>query len=122
MNLSFWSISALSGRDTIKLFRAEASLELHEVIWKSQYVEKLAVKHHVTTSEVEDVLFGRPLVRFWEKGKVQSEDLYLGYGQTDAGRYLVVFFIRKPQQTALPISARDMNDSERRYYNEQKAH
>ena len=96
-------------------------MELHEVIWKRQYVEKLTVKHRVTTSEVEEVLFGSSLVRFWEKGKVQGEDLYLAYGQTNAGRYLVIFFIRKPHQTALPISARDMNDSERRYYNERKA-
>ena len=96
-------------------------MELHQVIWKSQYVEKLVVVHHVTTSEVEEVLFGHPLVRFWEKGNVQGEDLYLAYGQTDAGRYLVVFFIQKPQQTALPISARDMNESERRYYHGQRA-
>ena len=38
----------------------------------------------------------------------------------DAGRYLVVFFISKPQNMALPISARDMTNSERRYYNGQK--
>ena len=95
-------------------------MELYEILWKTQYVEKLAAKHGVTTSEVEEVLFGRPHIRFWEKGKVRGEDLYLAYGQTDAGRYLIVFFIRKPHQTALPISARDMTDSERRYSNERK--
>ena len=96
-------------------------MELQEVIWLTRYVEKLAVKHSVTTEEVEEVLFGQPLVRFWEKGRVRGEDLYLAYGQTDAGRYLVVFFIRKPHNTALPISARDMTNSERKYYNGQKA-
>ncbi|MDQ3815209.1 MAG: BrnT family toxin [Armatimonadota bacterium] len=96
-------------------------MEIHEVIWNSRYVEKLAVKHGVTTDEVEDVLFGHPLVRFWEKGRVRGEDLYLAYGQTDAGRYLVVFFIRKPGNTVLPISARDMTNSERRHYHGQKA-
>ena len=96
-------------------------MELYEILWKSQYVEKLAAKHGVMTDEVEEVLFGRPHIRFWEKGKVHGEDLYLAYGQTDAGRYLVVFFVRKPDQTALPISARDMTDAERRYFNERKS-
>lgn len=96
-------------------------MELYEILWKSQYVEKLAAKHGVMTDEVEEVLFGRPHIRFWEKGKVRGEDLYLAYGQTDAGRYLVVFFVRKPNQTALPISARDMTDAERRYFNERKS-
>ena len=95
-------------------------MELYEILWKSQYVEKLEIKHGVMTDEVEEVLFGRPHIRFWEKGKVRGEDLYLAYGQTNAGRYLVVFFVRKPEQTALPISARDMTDAERRYFNDRK--
>ena len=33
-----------------------------------------------------------------------------------AGRYLIVFYIRKLAGTILPISARDMDDAERRYY------
>lgn len=96
-------------------------MHLYEVIWKGRYVEKLAVKHGVNTDEVEAVLSKDPFVRFWEKGKVQGEDLYLAYGRTDAGRYLVVFFISKANDAALPISARTMSDSERRYYREQKA-
>ncbi len=95
-------------------------MELHEILWKSRYVEKIAVKHRITTDEVEEVLFRRPLVRFWEKGKVQGENLYVAYGQTDAGRYLIIFFIQKAGNTALPISARGMTDAERRYYSGQK--
>ena len=96
-------------------------MDLSKVIWKSQYVEKLAVKHFVSTTEVEEILFKQPFVRFWEKGDVQG-DLYLAYGQTDAGRYLVIFFIYKHSGRALPISAREMNDAERRYYSGQKKH
>ena len=43
-------------------------MDLNEVIWKSQYVEKLAVKHLVSTTEVEEILFKEPFARFWEKG------------------------------------------------------
>ena len=91
-------------------------MAIYEIIWNNQYVEKLAAKHNVMIAEVEEVLFGRPLIRFWEKGTVRGEDLYLAYGQTDAGRYLVVFFIRKPNNAAFPISARDMMPRERKYY------
>lgn len=96
------------------------SLRIHNVVWKDMFVEKLAVKHGVTTDEAEDVLFSSPHVRLAEKGRVKGENLYAAYGQTDAGRYLIVFFIGKQGNTALPISARDMTSSERKYYNEQK--
>jgi uncharacterized DUF497 family protein len=94
-------------------------MQLFEVIWKEQFVEKLFVKHGVTTDEVEQVLFSYPHVRKAQKGRVKGEDVYVAYGQTESGRYLVVFFIRKNQTSALPISARDMTESERRYYEQQ---
>jgi uncharacterized protein len=92
-------------------------MQLSEVIWKEQFVEKLAFKHGVTTDEVEQVLFSYPHIRKAQKGKIKGENLYVAYGQT--GRYLVVFFIYKNQIAALPISARDMTESERRYYERQ---
>ena len=36
--------------------------------------------------------------------------------QTDAGRYLVVFFIHKLTDEVLILSARDMDDKERKSY------
>jgi uncharacterized DUF497 family protein len=95
-------------------------LRLYDIIWKDRFVDKIAEKHNVTTDEVEEVLFSGPQVRLSEKGRVKGENLYLAYGQTAAGRYLVVFFVRKRQTAALPITARDMTPSERRYYHEQE--
>ena len=69
--------------------------------------------------EVEDILFGKSHFRRAQKGHIKGEDLCTAYGQTAGGRYLIVFFIRKEQTAALPISARNMNDSERRYYERQ---
>lgn len=94
-------------------------MQLYEVIWKDQYVDKIDVKHGISTDEVEQVLFTNPHVRKAQKGRVKGEDLYVAYGQTDAGRYLVVFFILKRLIAALPISARDMTDSERSYNDRQ---
>ena len=95
-------------------------MKVYEVIWKERFVEKLADKHDVFTDEVEEILFSSPHVRRAEKGRIKGENLYAAYGQTEAGRYLVVFFIRKRRYAALPISARDMTPAERRYYNAQK--
>jgi len=93
-------------------------MRLNEVIWKDYFVDKLEVKYGVSTFEAEKVLFGKPHVRRVQRGRVKGEDLYSAYGQTDGGRYLIVFFIRKGT-AALPISARDMTDSEERYYDRQ---
>ena len=82
-------------------------------------MEKLRLEHGVTHEEVENVIFWEPHVLKVEKGRVKNEDVYEAFGQTSAGRYLVVFFIRK-SEAALPISARDMTHSERRYYEKYK--
>ncbi len=95
-------------------------MQLYEVIWREQFVDKIESKHQVETVEIEQVLFGRPYIRREKRGHIKGEDLYVAYGQTDAGRYLIIFFILKRRFAALPISARDMTESERRYYEGQK--
>lgn len=81
---------------------------------------KLAVKHGVNMDEAEEILFANPHVRLFEKGRIKGENLYAAYGQTQAGRYLIVFFVLKDRTSALPISARDKTQSERKYYDKQK--
>ena len=85
-------------------------------IWLPDFLDKIEIKHHVTQDEVEQVFFNRPRYRFVEKGHRRGEDVYSAGGQTDAGRYLIVFFIHKPVNTALILSARDMDRRERRLY------
>ncbi|MCY3626059.1 MAG: BrnT family toxin [Gammaproteobacteria bacterium] len=89
---------------------------IDEIIWQQQFVEKLATKHGVEQTEVEEVLTNRPRFRFASKGNRPGENVYSAMGQTDAGRYLIVFFIQKPNRRALIISARDMDETERRNY------
>jgi len=95
-------------------------LEIYDVIWKDVFVEKLASKHAIRIEEVEEVLFGKHHTRKVNRGNVEGEDVYVAYGQTESGRYLTIFFIWKYGTAALPISARDMTQAERRYYHEQK--
>lgn len=85
-------------------------------IWLEEIVEKLVVKHHVATDEVEQVFAARPSVKRMNKGLFRGEDVYRALGQTEAGRHLVVFFIHKQTGEALILSARDMDRKERRSY------
>jgi len=95
-------------------------MQLDEVIWKEVFAEKIESKHAVSIDEVEQILFGNSFFRRVEKGRIRGEDLYIAYGQTITGRYLVVFFVWKRRTTALPISARNMTDVERRYHDHER--
>jgi uncharacterized DUF497 family protein len=85
-------------------------------LWLPDIIDKLIVKHHVSQEEAEEVFFNNPRFRFVEKGFRPDENVYVVGGQTDAGRYLVVFFIYKQDKTALILSARDMDKKERKRY------
>ena len=85
-------------------------------IWLEEIVEKLAVKHQVTPGEVEELFDQQPGIKRMNKGHFRGEDVYRALGQTAAGRYLVVFFIYRLSREALILSARDMDDKERRGY------
>jgi uncharacterized DUF497 family protein len=65
---------------------------------------------------VEKVLGGEWRVFRKEKSKVEDEHAYNALGKTEAGRLLSVFFIRKLGSKALIVTARDMNESERKRY------
>ncbi|MCD5425522.1 MAG: BrnT family toxin [Methanosarcinaceae archaeon] len=91
-------------------------IDINEIIWKENFIEKIENKHHVTISEVEEILYSRNKVYRIAKGDVQNEDVYLVLGKTNAGRYLSVFFILKKNCRILPISARNMDNKERKKY------
>jgi uncharacterized DUF497 family protein len=91
-------------------------LKLSGIIWLEEIVDKIAVKHHVAQEEVREVLSSSSHFRFVEKGHRRGENVYSALGQTSAGRYLVVFFVRKMTHQALIVSARDMTSAERRRY------
>lgn len=91
-------------------------MRIHALIWLPNIVEKLDVKHSVSTEEVEEVFEIGAHFRKGPVGKQPGEDLYKAYGQTSTGRYLFVVFIYKRNRKALILSARDMTESERRLY------
>ncbi|MGH9837058.1 MAG: BrnT family toxin [Blastocatellia bacterium] len=91
-------------------------MNIEGIVWLKSVIDKLAIKHSVETYEVEEVLARNPKFRFVEKGEREGEDIYLALGQTEPGRYLIVYFIYKKTKEALILSARDMADKERKWY------
>ncbi len=91
-------------------------MRINYIVWYRNFEEKIWNKHHVTVDEVEEALQNRKRVRRAGRGHVRGEDVYLALGQTDAGRYLAVFFVYKKSHDAIVISARDMDAKERREY------
>jgi len=101
--------------------RAEegGTLKITGFIWLEDIIEKLAHKHEVQQQEIREVFANRPHFSFVEKGHRPGENVYSALGQTEAERYLTVFFVHKKDRRALILSARDMKHAERRRY-EQK--
>ena len=60
-------------------------MKIKEIVLTPYVIDKLIWKHHVSEMEVRQVFRNRPKTRFWEKGHVKGENLYLTLGQTDAG-------------------------------------
>jgi uncharacterized DUF497 family protein len=91
-------------------------IEVTNLIWLDEFIEKIETKHEVTPEEVEAVLNGKPKIKKMNKGRFRGEHVYRALGQTEAGRHLTVFFIYKRTHQALILSARDMDTKERRQY------
>ena len=56
-------------------------MKIEKVVWLDKIINKLAVKHRVTTNEVEEVLCNKPKFRFVEKGDRKGENVYLALGK-----------------------------------------
>lgn len=70
----------------------------------------------VRIEEVEQLFRNEPRFERLERGHRPGEDLYHALGQTDGGRYLIVFFIHKSDRQALIVTARDMTQKEYKRY------
>lgn len=88
-------------------------MRIHEFVWPQERVDHIA-RHGITPEEVEEVCFGRALVK-----RARSEGqspVYYVLGQTDAGRYLFCVVIAFPDGRGYPVTARPMTDKEKRQY------
>ncbi|HAL47893.1 MAG: BrnT family toxin [SAR202 cluster bacterium] len=82
------------------------ALYVERLSWDEQCEDHIA-RHGVTFEEVEQAVGNLEYVR-------RSRGYYLTLGQTDAGRYLVVILDDEGDGVWHPVTARDMQRSERR--------
>ena len=73
------------------------------------------LKHGVHGWECEQVFFNQPLVILDDLKHSVNENRYAAFGQTDAGRRLIIIFTMRKDSIRV-ISARDMDKKERRFY------
>ena len=81
--------------------------------WNEWNIEHI-VNHSVTPQEVEEACYNQSISR------KTKDNLYLVYGQTDAGRYLFIVIRYKVKATAYVITARAMSETEKRYYRKRR--
>jgi uncharacterized DUF497 family protein len=91
-------------------------MKIRGIIWLDSVVEKIERKHGVSPEEVGQILQGHALFRFVENGHRRGEHVYAALSRTEAGRYLIVFFIHKPDHRILVLTARNMTGAERKRY------
>lgn len=84
----------------------------YPLIWSQEVVDKIWQKHHVSPEEVEEAIYDdKPICH---KGAANS---YCVYGQAMSGRYLFIVVRKKDKGARYKvITARDMQDKEKRYY------
>ena len=81
-----------------------------ELLWDDEAVEHID-RHNVTPVEVEDVVYGgRSLILR------TRQDRYMVYGQTNSGRYLKVVIEPLGRGRFYPITAYEMDDTDRQLY------
>ena len=87
--------------------------------WDEGNLDKNWRRHRVSWIECEQIFFNHPLLVAFDEEHSQDEERFFALGKTESGRELfVVFAIR--HDLIRVISARDMNQKERKVYDDAK--
>ena len=84
-------------------------MRIYQLVFESGREEHIA-RHNVRLDEVEDVALGQPFIRRARQGYLRL------IGQTESGRYLTVFVVRRGSGVYSLVTARDATPGERREY------
>ena len=83
--------------------------------WDAGNSDKSWIKHGVSRAEAEQAFFNQPLVVDFDESHSRDEERFFVLGQTNAGRLLFEAFTIRGELIRV-ISARDMNQTERRSF------
>jgi len=83
--------------------------DIRRLIFDEQNEEHIA-RHRVTPEKVHEVCTAQPLIR---RGRTRT---LVVYGRTAEGRYITVILAPRQGRRYYVVTARDMNQAERRRY------
>ncbi|MHB1042473.1 MAG: BrnT family toxin [Eubacteriales bacterium] len=95
-------------------------MQILRIRWAQDRIDHIA-KHRLKPYEVEEAAFNDPFAVVKKVGvsyRNRNEYIYVLLGRSEAGKYIAFFFIPKKQGPAYPVTAREMDESERRLYND----
>lgn len=85
-------------------------MKITQIVWDADSIYHIA-KHNVTPKEVEEAVFeGNSIIL---KGR---ENRYIIFSKSFSGRYLTIVAAFRLKGRVRVITARDMDEKERRYY------
>jgi len=90
-------------------------VQISQLVWNEDIIEHIT-RHNVTPEEVEEVCFGNPLILKSKQSTKGLNTLCYAMARTDSGRYLFIVFTYFQRGRAMLITARDMEQVERKYY------
>ncbi|RJQ31179.1 MAG: hypothetical protein C4589_02045 [Peptococcaceae bacterium] len=90
-------------------------MNIFEFIWNDDIINHI-IKHNVTPEEVEEICFGIPVIIKSKQAPKGINTIYYALGHTESGRYLFIAFIYFKRGRAMVVTARDMDQKERKYY------
>lgn len=94
-------------------------MRIVQIEWTEEDVTHIA-RHDVTPDEVEEVLAAGPV---WRRGRTHPEtrrkSLY-ALGKTEAGRYLFIVLSPRGRGRARCVTAMEMDEKARRYYDRRR--
>lgn len=84
-------------------------MRIDDLEWTLERVDHIA-QHAITPEEVEEVFNSAPVFKRGRGG------VHEAWGQTESGRYLLVIFRYLGHNRAWPITARHMDENEKRFF------
>lgn len=98
------------------------AVRIVDLYWRRDRIDHIA-RHGVIPEEVDEAVFDDPdglLLRVGPAERNPEETIYRYFGRTEAGRWLLVVLLYLGEGVAMPVTARDMTDRERRRVNERR--
>lgn len=84
-------------------------MDILEIKWDKETLDKVARKHHLEQHEVEEVFQGKNEVR-------TSGGVYHAFGTSESGKYIFVVFRKTNKQSIRIITAMQMTKDKKRLH------